>query len=656
MTSLRRSRPETVPAGRRVSREPRFTRIGIWAALAAGPLALALSLTAPKATVAQAAPTPRVSDAVGLRPIRVGWRRCSLLLDEPAEPIAPFTTGPDTRTWSLDPQARLGAAEDLKDVQAPYPGLVTLGATDDGLLLADLMTCRILLLDGTGEEVLEVARALALELGTCSWTDYSEILTAGLGTRLAGLLPHGRIRTMPHLPAIASDLGELLLEAHQSGEQVLPWLLIAAGDHDEEHITQLADALSAARSLNTAVILPATPATRHAFPHAHILDTTRDQNTHLEPLDVFVTLQRVTDEQYRQYVHALQVTTEDPVPATGVWGLTESHEQAAASGHPLTLRVTSQDAQDPGNPFPALLAGLNPTPNPQPTDNQPGAPIPAGTPLVADLLPHTPEGRDTTMPPQNATPVEGNDTAVRIDTLGTLRITGGSGSVHAHTPRTTAVAALIHLRPGRSAEYLCQTMDPVNPWNVRTLHSRLSELRTAIGLTHDGLPLLPRPKDGSGYRFHPAVTSDWDLFKQLASRGLAAGPPAGVADLEEAMALVRGKPFEGRNLPWAEPVIQEILSKITDTAHTLARWHTDSDTPDLDAARRTILHALEIEDTSEILYRDLLKIEQAADNTTALRKTVARLQHMARTYDITLDTLTEETIDLALSGHPAPAS
>lgn len=64
VASLRRSRPETVPAGRPVSRGPRFIRIGIWTALAAGPLALAISLTAPKATVAQAAPAPHASDTV----------------------------------------------------------------------------------------------------------------------------------------------------------------------------------------------------------------------------------------------------------------------------------------------------------------------------------------------------------------------------------------------------------------------------------------------------------------------------------------------------------------------------------------------------------------------------------------------------------------
>ncbi|MFE5770328.1 LysM peptidoglycan-binding domain-containing protein [Streptomyces sp. NPDC056485] len=594
-----------------------------------------------------------------LRGARLNADGITLLLDEPAQPIAPFTSGPDTRAWRLDSDAVLLPADQAQDVQAPYPGLVTLGATETGLLLADLMTCRVLLLDGEPDEALEVARALALELGTCAWTDYSEILTTGLGSRLAALLPQGRIRTMPHLPAVAADLGELLLEAHQSGEQVLPWLLIGAGEDDEEHVTQLADALAAARSLHTAIVLPATHATRHAFPHAEILDTRHDQDARMELLAEPVTLQRITDEQYLQYVHALQVSVQEPEPATGAWQFTEDHDQAAATGVPLTIRVTSEEAHDPGNPFPALLAATTPAAplaaETEVVDTTETADAKARPTAASTLNEHASPGR----PPERMTAArteadQGNEDTVRIEMLGAPRITGGLTS--AHSPRTTAIAALIHLRPGRSAEYLCQAMDPVNPWSPRTLHSRLSELRNQIGLTDDGYPRLPRPKSGSGYAFHPAVTSDWDRFQQLASRGLAAGPSGGIADLETAMGLVRGKPFDGRTLPWAEPVIQDMLSRITDTAHTLARWHTDGTTPDLDAARRTVQQGLDVEATSEVLYRDLLHIEWAADNQASIRRTVARVQQMARTYDITLDTLTQNTIDLVLSGRPSPTT
>ncbi|MFG2489318.1 LysM peptidoglycan-binding domain-containing protein [Streptomyces virginiae] len=642
-------------AGQTIAQDAEPSRLEQTLAATAEPVGVELLDTVLRTLAHHAADHDR--ELPGLRGARLSEAEgVTLLLDEPAEPLAPFTSGPDPRTWILDPQAALMSIEDLQDVQAPYPGLVTLGADDTGLVLTDLTTCRVLLLEGSPEEVLEVARALALELGTCTWTDYSEILTTGLGTRLAGLLPQGRIRTMPHLPAVAADLGELLLEAHQSGEQVLPWLLIGAGDHAETDVIQLADALSTARDLLTAVVLPATEDTRRAFPHAETLSTVPDQQALLAPLEIPVTLQRVTDEQYRDYVHALQVATAEPAPATGPWEFAEDHGQAAAAGIPLTVRVTSADASpDPGNPFPALLAGAVPPPA-----SAPRPPAPATGEAQAENT-----GRQSTesapVLPQQQTPGPvdrpADESGVRIEMLAPLRITGGTGSDHAHTLRTTALAALIHLRPGRTTEYLCRAMDPVNPWNTRTLHSRLSELRNDIGfITHDGHPLLPRPKNGTGYTFHPAVTSDWDHFQHLAARGLAAGPHQGIPDLESAMALVRSEPFDGRTLPWADPIIQEMLSRITDTAHTLARWHTDGDTPDLDAARRGVLHALDIEETSEVLYRDLLHIEWTAGNPAAVHKTVARLQQMARTYDITLDSLTEDTVNLVLSDRPTPVT
>ncbi|OEJ30016.1 LysM peptidoglycan-binding domain-containing protein [Streptomyces subrutilus] len=611
-----------------------------------------------------------------LRGARLNTVGVTLLLDEPADPIPPFAEGPAPRTWILDPQADLLTAEDLTSVQAPYPGLVTLGTDDDGLVLIDLMTCRILLLDGSDEEVLAVARALALELGTCGWTDYSEILTTGLGARLAGLLPQGRIRTMPHLPAVAADLGELMLEAHQSGEQVLPWLAVGAGELDDEHVVQLADALAAGRTLDTAIILPATAATRHSFPHAEVLTVANGQDAPVGLLETSVDLQRISDEQYRQYVHALTVATQEPNAATGPWESTEDHARAAAGGAPLTVHATGEGSLDPGNPFPALLAGHIPAPT-RPaaatTDATTSGTAPtsgAGTPAAdgstkseaeaaaeqasgiapaAIPAPHT--SPTSTQVPQHPDP---KDTGVRIDVLGPLRISGSDTS--AHSPRTTCLAAYIHLRPGRSADTLCKAMDYINPWSTRTLHSRLSELRNAIGLHTDGQPLLPRPKTGAGYSFHPAVTSDWQLFQDLAGQGLAAGPLNGIEDLEAAMALVRGKPFDGRTLPWADPIIQDMLSKITDTAHTLARWHADAVLPDLDAARRSVHKGLDVEETSEVLYRDLLTIEWAAGNTAAIRRTVARIQHIARTYDLTLETTTEDTITQALAGKPAPST
>ncbi|MFJ6798123.1 hypothetical protein [Streptomyces sp. NPDC091268] len=366
-----------------------------------------------------------------LRGALLTGRDVVVLLDEPGEPILPFTCGPDSRTWTLDPAAVLASVEDLQDVMAPYPGLVTLGGHGDGLLLADLTTCRVLLLKGTEEEVLEVARAIALELGTCAWSHYSEILTTGLGSRMARLLPQGRIRTMPHLPAVTADLGELLLEAHQSGEQILPWLTISAADHDSEHLAHLADALAAARDLKTAVVLPASDAAHRCFPHAEILEVARDLETLYAPLARPVILQRISDAQYRQYVHALEVSLQDPAPATGAWAFAESHDQAAASGQPLTVRSAADGAHDPGNPFPAPLveappmAAASPAPAPDPGPGPDDSP----TAAASTALPTQAPRRE----PQTAATGEHED-QVRIEMLGALCITGGTGSAHAHTP------------------------------------------------------------------------------------------------------------------------------------------------------------------------------------------------------------------------------
>ncbi|KQX26834.1 hypothetical protein [Streptomyces sp. Root1295] len=112
----------------------------------------------------------------------------------------------------------------------------------------------------------------------------------------------------------------------------LPWILVCAGDVDAEQTWQLADAVSAARDLLIAIVLPANDATRAAFPAAESIATAPGTPVTLPQLgEEPVQLQRLTDEQYRQYLHALQVAEEPAEPAAGTWQLAESHEQTADS-------------------------------------------------------------------------------------------------------------------------------------------------------------------------------------------------------------------------------------------------------------------------------------------------------------------------------------
>ncbi|MFJ2478031.1 LysM peptidoglycan-binding domain-containing protein [Streptomyces sp. NPDC087659] len=536
-----------------------------------------------------------------IRGALVSDRMVRLIPDDPrSEPAIPFTAD-DTGLWTLDAGAELLDQDAASDVAAPYPGLVTLGAIDDGdLLLANLLHLRALLLNGDADDVLAVARAMALEAGTSSWSDRCEVVTVGLGTRLASLLPRGRIRAMPHLPAVAADLGALLVEVHQNttspatkgGDAAppLPWILICAAEVDTEHAWQLADAVAAARNLPVSVVLPAGEATRQAFPDAEEITASDAAHAALSPLGRPVQLQRLTDDQYRQYVHALDVTEQNATPATGAWQRAEDHDVAAASPspgpqpvplHTDTGTCKSRESSDAGTPFPALLASATPS----------RIRLVGPSPATCDAAPPRKgkEGADEPDParpaPQGETGIDEDQdgsTAPQISVLGPLHVDGITNT--GHGPKLAALAALIHLRPHRSADALCTAMDPLSPWSKRTLQSRLSELRSRLGHTANGQPYLPRPGK-SGYAFHPAIHSDWTRVQQYAARGLAAGPGAGLPDLENALGLVRGRPFAGQDYPWADSVEQEMLARITDIAHTLATWHAESDTPDLDAAR-----------------------------------------------------------------------
>ncbi|MFI1250307.1 hypothetical protein ACH4TY_26960 [Streptomyces anulatus] len=218
--------------------------------------------------------------------------------------------------------------------------------------------------------------------------------------------------------------------------------------------------------------MPANDATRAAFPAAESIATAPGTPVTLPQLGKEpVQLQRLTDEQYQQYLHALQVAEEPAEPAAG-----------CGSGR-LTTKADS----------------------PAPTDISEGEAAPGET------APN-PAAGDVTDGPAAAAGDE-QPSAPEISVPGPLTVSGITHS--GHGPNVAALVALIHLHPGRTAEFLCTAMAPVNPWSTRTLQTRLSEIRSRP----DGQPCLPRPKHG--YSFHPHVASDWRRFQDLAIRGLA---------------------------------------------------------------------------------------------------------------------------------------
>jgi DNA-binding SARP family transcriptional activator len=235
-----------------------------------------------------------------------------------------------------------------------------------------------------------------------------------------------------------------------------------------------------------------------------------------------------------------------------------------------------------------------------------------------------------------------------IQVLGPVTVAGIEASGHGF--KLALLAALLYFKPGISSDTAREAMDPRKPWSKATLQSRISELRNRLGTDPGGNPYLPRDRTGT-YRLSPTTRCDWTRFTQLAERGLAKGPQdsAGIADLEAALDLVRGRPFGGADLAWAAARIQEMLVRITDVAHTLATWHRTAPRPDLTAARRAVTRGLDIDDSAEILYQDWMLIEDQAGNRNGVNAAYETLRSVNQRLDIGMENETEKIFDTIMS-------
>ncbi|WP_446466102.1 LysM peptidoglycan-binding domain-containing protein [Streptomyces sp. BRA346] len=622
-----------------------------------------------------------------VRGARVTPQTVGLLPDEPAAPLPPFTAA-EAGWWTLDRQADLLEPDQARQAPAPYPGLATLGADDDGdLHLVNLPQLRTLLIDGDPDQVAAVCAAIALETGMSPWADQADILLVGLGRELPHLLPTSRVRHLPHAAAAVRDLGERLLEAHQDPElgAQLPWMLICATHITEKEAWQLADALDRARGLRVAAVLPADGISP-LFPDAVRVDArSTDTPQELEALGVRLRLQAVSANDYQQLVETLAVADEPSRPADGVWENVPSEpDDSTPASLPDDVQAPPEAAAAEGQPpqgdaFPALLgavgdpAGLRLlSPVAEPQDADPDADSPTTQPLLdpaaaapAGEQPQDTEDPDDARPDSEAVDVPSGKAgaapeletspardlhAPEIRVLGPLEVTGIGAS--GHGPKLSELALLLYFRPHRDAVGICEAMDPVTPWSTATLNSRMYGLRNRLGTDAEGNPYVPRRTRGSDpYRLSPAVRCDWTRFQQLAERGLASGSAvSAVSDLEQALGLVRGRPLGGRDLPWAAPLQQEMISRVVDVAHTLATYRSSHTSQhDLDAARRAIAVGIDVEPHAELLYRDWMRIEHRAGNRAGLHSAITALQQANRALDLDLDPETEELIKSLLA-------
>ncbi|MEU5044533.1 hypothetical protein [Streptomyces griseorubiginosus] len=621
-----------------------------------------------------------------LRAARIGARAVEVLPEDLSqEAQAPFVSG-QAGWWILPPDAVLLDEDAAREVPAPYPGLVTVGSTEAGeLLLLNLAQLPALLLDGNPVHISEVCTSLALEFGMSPWASDVEVVTIGFGEDLPQLLPTARIAHMRHAAHALRDLSERLLEAHQMPEtQHQPYLLLCASSLDANTAWQFADVIDKSGTVPVTLIAPASSAAAH-FPQAEILNASLGEPQNLDYTGTDTIVQRLEHAAYVQITTALKVSGQPAHPAEGPWQDVPDeldHQQPeqtspaepAPSASPTPSPAAA--AEVTGEVFPALLAAstdpsglrlLSPTvPSSEVGDNT----APDAEP-VAPSRPSSPSSADSTGAAQAATADRGpaveepataetaeceahDHQAPEIRVLGPVEVTGVDST--GHGPRMAQLAALLYFRPGRSADVLCADMDPASPWSTATLNARIQGLRRALGSDPSGNVYVPRRKAGEDpYRLTDGVRCDWTCFLHLVERALPLGL-AGLPDLEKALTLVRGKPFGGRPLPWAEPHQQEMITRIIDIAHTVATYRTSTGPHhDLNAARQAVATGLDVDDTAELLYRAWCRIEAAAGNRHGLHTAITRLQQVNRALDCSLETETEQLISELLNS-PSPAA
>ncbi|MFE7034630.1 LysM peptidoglycan-binding domain-containing protein [Streptomyces sp. NPDC057621] len=612
--------------------------------------------------------------APALRAVRIGARSVKVLPDDlTVEAPTPFTAGREG-WWALPEDAELLDDGAARGVAPPYPGLVTLGSTDDGdLLLVNLPQLRTLLLDGDPLHITEVCAALALEVGMSPWANEVEIIAIGFGEDLPHLLPTARIAHVRHPAHALRDLSERLLEAHQLPQtRHQPYLLLCASDLDADTAWVFADVIDKAGTVPVALVAPASSTAAH-FPEAEVLNASRSEPQPLGYASAEITVQRLEHAAYRQIITALKVSGQPPHAAEGPWKgvpkeTVRGHEPAEPTRQapsPPAATSSSWEADASGEIFPALLAATTGpsglrlptarTEHPPAAGSGPGSEV--GLPSLAKApgVDKAGAGDAQEESAQGSPAIEGGEGeahgphAPEIQVLGPVKVTGVDST--GHGPRMAQLAALLFFRPGRSADVLCSDMDPIHPWTTSTLNARLQGLRRCLGNDLAGQPYVPRRSSGEApYRLSPGVRCDWTRFLQLVEHALPLGLE-GLPDLENALALVRGRPFGNRPLPWAEPYQQEMTTRIIDVAHAVATHRTEPGPyRDLGAARWAVATGLDVDDTAELLYRNNMRIEAAAGNRSGLHTVIARVQQINHMLDCSLETETEQLISELLGG------
>jgi hypothetical protein len=491
----------------------------------------------------------------------------------PAEPQAPepWIALAGGGVWRLPADTALQVLDErlLRDVLAPYPGLVSLGTDPHGRVMVDLEAAYgVISLRGPAEQRRALLAAVAAELATNRWSDHMRVTLVGFGDELTLLDPE-RVRAaarladvLPELEARAEETRHALAAAGVDsvltgrcrgllGEAWMPHFLLVADQPEPEELERLVR-LSGIwqRTPMGSLVAGEVPGATWTW------EVSADGGISVPLLGLEAEAQLLPPDQYRAVVELFRTATQ--------------------------LDAASQP-RPPGSPGgaldPAALAGLE----------RPAA-------VEVRLL----------GPVEVSAPGELEEGRAEACTEGLVYLAAHPEGVH-----PTVLGGAVWPRGV--------------PATVRD--ATVARLRDWLGRDSTGHANLTTDQEGR-LRLGPEVRTDWAVFEALVQLA-AAAPASEEAYLQQALALVRGRLLQARRprrYAWLakESLEYEVPARIADAAHRLV---------ELRLARGNAAGAVQAAGAGlrgapdeEGLWRDLLRATHATGDTARLRAVVSELE------------------------------
>ena len=497
----------------------------------------------------------------------VGTENLDLWIATPdPNPPRPWLAADGGQVWRLPVSAVAGL--EPGGTLAPYPGLVSLGTNPTGRVLVDLEVAQgLVAVRGPGNLVQAALAGFAVELVTNLWSDKMHVTLVGFGEGLQNLSAE-RLSVLPTL------------------DEALPLLEARAAELDAAMAASGIDSVLTGRANSTDPGLWA--------PHYLI--------TGVPPTPRQAERLRALARGKQRLATGFVVAGEVP-GAAWTWEVSQDGRvRADALGFDLVAQLLGP------HQYRAIVDLFRPDPGGVPLD-----PLGAGNAPAAQLVP-------------------GARMPVEIGLLGPATIQAPGALEPDRLAIATELVVFLAAHPaGVHLNVLTGAVWPRGvPAEVRD--ATLARISAWLGSGPSGEPNLRT--DPSGRLFlGSGVRVDWLVFRALmnrASQAAAASDTKGeAAQLEQALAMVRGQFLDGRDparYAWlaTDAVEYEVAALVADAAHRLSALRLAAGDPS--AAMEAARAGLRLAFNDEMLWRDLLLAAHATGKEGVLRAAVSEVE------------------------------